>query len=579
MPRVRKAVQAAPAVTWKIALYIRLSREDWREDDKGGRNGARKDSAQDAPDVSRSIVEQKLMLQEYVETHFAEEEYVINDVYMDDGLTGTDDTREDFTRMMFDVDGGKVNCIIVKTLSRAFRNYADQGRYLEQVFPRKNVRFISIHNPFVDSFKDPDAIQNGMEIPINGLMNDRYAAKTSADIRRTFDAKRRRGEFIGAFAPYGYIKDPEDKNSLLIDEETAPIVRDIFSWFVDEGMSKTGIAKRLNELGVPNPSAYKARVQHFKYRNPNTAVNDGCWCSSVILNILRNEMYIGNMVQGRNRIISYKVHTQVNVPEEEWYVVPNTHEAIIDMDTFEKAQSLHARDTRTAPERKEVYLFSGFIRCADCKKAMRRKTAKELVYYYCRTKKDKGTCTNHSIREDILIHAVLDAIRVQISLVDSLADMLDTINQNPNVKKQSTRLTAMLKLREEELQKILAASESLYLDWKSGDISKDAHHRMRASFDEKADRLRETIRSIKDEIATMEKGVSSDDACLIAFKQHQNIEKLDRAIVVELIDAIYVHEGGQITIDFAFADEFKRVADFIENNQRELTVIKNEAVS
>ncbi len=575
MPRVRKAVQAAPSVVWKIALYIRLSREDWREDDKSGRNGARKESSQDAPNASRSIVEQKLMLQEYVEAHFAAEEYVVVDAYMDDGLTGTDDTRDDFVRMMFDVDAGNINCIIVKTLSRAFRNYADQGRYLEQVFPSKNVRFISIGNPFVDSFKYPDAIQNGMEIPINGLMNDRFAAKTSADVRRTFDAKRRRGEFIGAFAPYGYIKNPKNKNSLLVDEEAAQVVRGIFTWFVHDGMSKAGIAKKLNELGIPNPSAYKSRVQQVKYRNPKSAVNDGQWVGGIILKILKNAMYVGSMVQGRSRIISYKVHTQVSVPESEWYVVPNTHEAIIDMDTFEKAQSLHARDTRTAPDKKEVYLFSGFIRCADCKKLMRRRTSKELVYYYCRTQTDKGSCTKRSIREEILIQAVLDAIRMQISLVDSLADMLDTINQNSNVEKRSTRLIAMLKLREDELRKILIASESLYLDWKSGDISKDDHRRMKASFDEKAYRLKEAILSIKDEIAAMEKDVNSNDTYLSMLKQRQNIEKLNRGIVVALIDSIRVHEDGQLTIDFAFADEFKRVADYAEDNRKELTLVKS----
>ncbi len=539
MARVRKAAQAAVSIIWRIALYIRLSREDGNGDDK--------------TNVSRSIIEQRKMLQEYVETHF-QGVYSVVDVYIDDGLTGTDDSRDNFQRMMEDVETGKVNCIIVKTLSRAFRNYADQGRYLEQIFPRKGVRFISISNPFVDSFKDPDAIQNGMEIPINGLMNDRYAAKTSADIRRTFDAKRRRGEFIGAFAPYGYSKDPADKNRLLVDEEAAQVVRKIFLWFVNDGMSKAAIAKKLNELGVPNPSAYKTRVQQLRYRNPHALSSDGLWCGSMILNILTNEVYIGNMVQGRSRMISYKVHTQIRVPEAEWYIVPDTHEAIIDRGTFNKAQLLHSRDTRTAPDKREVYLFSGFLRCADCRKAMRRKQAKNLTYYFCRTKTDKGLCSKHTIREDKLMQAVLAAIRLQISLTGAAAEALAAINQAPAVKNGPAWPDNVLKKREEDLLKILAASDSLYLDWKDGIITKDDYLRMKARFDEKSGRLKESIETIKAENHASA-DMNPDGAYLAAFLEHKNIPALDRSIVVELIDMIYIHEGGQITINFAFADK------------------------
>jgi hypothetical protein len=299
----------------------------------------------------------------------------------------------------------------------------------------------------------------------------------------------------------------------------------------------------------------------------------------MILGILANEVYIGNMVQGRYRVISYKVHTQVKVPEGDWYVVPNTHEAIVDKELFAKAQLLHSRDTRTAPGKRENYLFSGFIRCADCKKSMRRKVSKGYVYYACRTKIDKGQCTKHSIREEKLTQAVLDAVRIQIGLVESLAETLDAINQNPTVKTQSNRLDGMLKLREEELQKIVTASDSLYMDWKNGDISKEEYRRMKAGFEEKTDRLREAIEHIKDEISTLGNGVNSDDAYLTAFRKHRNIQTLERGIVVELIDAIYVHENGELTIVFAFADELRRVVDFIENNRLDTTTIEADVAS
>ena len=578
MPRVRKAAQAAAAKLWKIGIYIRLSREDKEEEKEVKKRVGRNQPQNVDTDASGSIIEQDKILTEWVEEYFREEQYEIVDYFVDDGLTGTDDTRDDFQRLMECVENGRVNCIVVKTLSRAFRNYADQGRYLEQIFPRIGVRFISSGNPFVDSYIDPDAITGGMEIPINGLMNDRYAAKTSADIRRTFDAKRRRGEFIGGFAPYGYIKDPEDKNSIIIDPEAAAVVRDIFNWFVVDGMSKRGIALKLNELGVLNPTAYKQRVQKLKYKNPGTEMNDGLWMGSNIYTLLRNEVYIGNMVQGRNRTISYKVHTQINVPEEEWYIVPNTHEPIIDRQLFEQAQNLHKRDTRTAPGKKELYIFAGLLRCSDCKMAMRRSTANNHSYYSCRAARDKGNCANRSIREDRLIQAVLDAVRVQIELVQSLSDALDAINQRPNVKTQSNRLSTMLKVRQAELDKIISASDSLYIDWKNGDISREDHRRMKSSFDEKVDALQITIDNIKDEINTLAKGVNANDPYLTTFLKHKNITELNRGIVVELIDTVFVHVDGQITIDFSFDDELKRVLDFIENNQNDLVVVENQAV-
>ena len=220
---------------------------------------------------------------EFLEKFFPEE-YVIVDVYVDDGLTGTDYERPDFQRMIHDVEVGKVNCIVCKNLSRAFRNYSDQGYFLENFFPLHNTRFITLGDPKIDTYLNPEVV-SGMEVPINGLMNDRFAYKTSSDIRRTFDTKRRNGEFIGAFAPYGYEKHPEDKNALIIDEEAAQVVRNIFQWFVygdgstkiiidDDGiehevlvgsMSKEGISRKLNELGIPNPSLYK-KLRGFKYK-------------------------------------------------------------------------------------------------------------------------------------------------------------------------------------------------------------------------------------------------------------------------------------------------------------------------
>ena len=260
---------------WRVGLYIRLSREDGRTE-------------------SLSVQNQRKILMDYLKEEF-QGPWELEEIFVDDGLTGTDDSRESFQRMIAAVKEGAINCVVCKTLSRAFRNYADQGYFLEEFFPRYRTRFISVGNPRVDSFLDPEAVQMGLEIPINGILNDRYAAKTSADVRRTLDMKRRRGEFIGSFAPYGYAKDPADHNRLVPDREAAQVVEEIFQRYV-QGEGKGTIARQLNHRGIPNPTAYKAR-QGSRYRRPGPP-GDGLWTAATVGRILQNPVYGGTMGPG-----------------------------------------------------------------------------------------------------------------------------------------------------------------------------------------------------------------------------------------------------------------------------------------
>ncbi len=340
MARIRKS-EAGKTVSrqiiWKIGKYIRLSRDDGNV-------------------VSESVVNQDKILNDEIPGFFEDGLYEVVDTYIDDGTSGTTDLeRRDFQRMVQDMKCGRINCIIVKNLSRAFRNSANQGRFLEEFIPLYSTRFISLYQPRIDTFLDPEIVHS-LEVSITGFMNEQYAYKTSADVRRTFKNKRENGEFIGAFAPYGYAKDPDDKNKLIVDEEAAQVVRNIFNWFILERMSKAGIAKRLNEYGIPNPAAYK-RSKGFHYKNPHCKNNDGLWSPSTVARMLQNPLYIGVMRQGRQKVISYKVHKRASVPEEEWFIVENAVPAIIDNDTFEAAQGLHKRDTRTAPANKRYIYF------------------------------------------------------------------------------------------------------------------------------------------------------------------------------------------------------------------------------
>lgn len=561
MARIRKHSQPAKNIVWKVALYIRLSKEDGN-------------------DESLSIGNQRKILLEYVQKSF-EEEFIIIDAYVDDGKTGTDVNRPDFMRMEQDIKAGKVNCVIVKSLARAFRNLGDQQKYLEEFFPIHGVRFINIGSPLIDTYKSN---KMGLEVPIHGMFNEQFAASTSEEVRKTFNTKRREGEFIGAFAPYGYKKHPENKNQLIIDEEVAPIIRDIFNWFLygiehssneDTGsMSANGIAKELNERGIPCPAAYK-KQQGFKYKNPHNRFKECYWAGTTISRILRDRMYTGCMVQGKFRVISYKIHKQIKTPEDEWFVVENTHEAIISQEVFDEVARRLERDTRTAPGKKELHLFSGFVRCADCGRSLHRKKSKNLVYYFCRTSQlAEHACTKRTIREDALEDAVLQALRVQIAMVDDIMVVIDQINKAPRINNQSNRLSAMLKHHEEEYARLTKINDSLYMDWKNGDITREEYLRMKADISTRLEEVGKSIDKIREDCDVIASGITSENPYFLEFQKHRNIQSLKRDMLVDLVDTILLCENGELKIRFNFADQYGRILDFIENNEKELIVLE-----
>ena len=536
---------------WRIAIYIRLSKEDARSFDE-----------------SESVSNQRAIIEEHIAGFNDGDEYIIVDEYVDDGISGTtDDEREDFQRMLSDIKKGRINCVIVKDLARSFRNYSDQGYYLDDWFPRFNVRFISLYHQPLDSYKEPQNMRS-IAVPIQGVLNENHCAETSDKVREVFDMKRRNGEHIGSFAAYGYIKDPNDKNALVVDEEAAEVVRDIFAKFLD-GMSKNAIVHYLNEHGVLSPAAYKRERLGLKYQNPSIdPAKRPLWGAVTITTILKNRMYCGDMVQGRYRVKSYKIHVQEVVPEDEWYIVENTHEAIIDRDIFVKVQRLLLRDTRTAPQKKQIYLFSGFLRCADCGKAMTRSKVGGTVYYYCRTYKDqsKNACTKHTIKHNRLEAAVLYAVQQQVYLAVDYTKTIERINRVPLVKSQSKKLADAIEQKERELSKIARYKQAIYQDWKDGEISHSDYRHMKEDYEEQAEALNEVIEKLRAEQAELENGIDTENPFLKAFRQYGNIEKLTRDVLIELVDHIKVYEGGNISIVFRFADELRRIQEFIEVN-------------
>lgn len=536
---------------WRIAIYIRLSKEDAR-----------------CLDESESVTNQRAIIEDHIAGFNDGDEYIIVDEYVDDGISGTtDDERDDFQRMLSDIKRGRVNCVIVKDLARSFRNYSDQGYYLDDWFPRYNVRFISLFHQPLDSYKEPQNMRS-IAVPIQGVLNENHCAETSDKVREVFDMKRRNGEHIGSFAAYGYLKDPNDKNALVVDEEAAGVVRDIFQMFLD-GMSKNAIVRHLNDHGVLCPAAYKRERLGLKYQNPQMSMaKRPLWCAVTVGGILKNRMYCGDMVQGRYRMKSYKVHVQEVVPQDEWYIVENTHEAIIDRETFDKAQRLLMRDTRTGPQQKKLYLFSGFLKCADCGRAMSRSKVGNAVYYYCRTYKDqsKSACTKHTIKHIQLEAAVLYAIQQQVYLAVDFSKTIEQINKAPLVKSQSKKLHDAIDQKERELAKIVRYKQSIYQDWKDGEITHSDYRHMKEDYEQQAEALNQVLERLRDEQRELENGIDTENPFLATFRQYQNIEKLTRDVLIELVDHIKVYEGGSISIVFRFADELRRIREFIELN-------------
>ncbi len=518
---------------------------------------------------SNSVTSQKTLLNEFIEEY---DDLIVYDTYIDDGFTGTDFNRPSFQRLLEDMRNGNINCVIVKDLSRLGRNYIEVGNYIEQVFPLFNIRFIAI-NDFVDSFKNP-ASTNTILVPFKNLINDEYARDTSTKIRTSLNGKKKKGEFIGAFPSYGYIKNPKDKHKLIIDESVVDIIRNIFDWNVNEGIGKIAICHRLNDLGILNPTGHKKLELGQNYNNCGIQDNTYTWTPSTVRNILNNEVYIGNTVQGKRRTKSYKVHKVEQVPKEEWVRVENTHEPIIDKETFEKAQELVRRDTKVSQKTKELSVWAGFLRCADCKRAMNKKSStnksgSKYEYYICSTyrKKSNNLCTKHSIKVENLEKAVLKAINFHIDLLIDIEELVKQINESTYKNINNENIENMIIAKQNEISKISNFKMRLYEDWKNEDITRAEYLEYKQKYENDIERLKQNIERLENEKQKYERQSINSNEWIEKFKEQKGITELSRDIMMELIDCIYVKENGDIKIKFKFEDEFKRCLEYIENNK------------
>ncbi|MBQ9658356.1 MAG: recombinase family protein [Clostridia bacterium] len=540
---------------WQVAIYIRLSQED-------SDNGEGKQE-------SNSVTSQKTLINEFVEEN---DDLAVFDTYVDDGFSGTDFDRPGFQRMMEDMKDKNINCIIIKDLSRLGRNHYEAGNYIEKVFPLFNIRFISI-NDRIDSYKDPSSV-NTMLVPFKNLMNDEYARDTSTKIKSALNSRKKKGEFIGAFPSYGYVKDENDKHKLIIDEESAEIVRKIFEWKVNEGLGNLAICHRLNDMGVLNPTGHKRKKLNQNYNNSEMKEDDYSWCPSTVRNILKNDVYIGNVTQGKRKVKSYKIHKVEQVPEDEWVTVENMHEPIIEKELFNKAQGLRQVDTRVQ-DTGYLSMWAGILKCADCGRAMHKKICKNksgtvYEYYICGTyrKKSNKLCTKHTLKIEELENSVLEAIKLHIELLIDTENILDQINKSKIKQLPNANMDSIKQAKEKEIERLNNLKRCLYEDWKNEDITREEYLEYKQKYEQDIEKLKDIILNLDKQKEKQEEIIEGNSQWIENFKKYKNIFELDRNITTELIDNIEVYENKKIKIHFKFMNELDKILEYINKENK-----------
>jgi site-specific DNA recombinase len=540
--------------SYTAAVYLRLSREDG-------------DKAE-----SDSIHNQRELIKEYLTHH---PEITNTKEYVDDGFSGTNFERPGFIRMMSDIENHRIDCIIVKDLSRFGRNYIETGKYLDRIFPMLEVRFISINDNY-DNIKESDDADQ-IVIPFKNLINDAYCRDISIKIRSQLDVKRRNGKFVGSFAGYGYKKDPKDRNHLIIDEYAANIVQTIFNMKL-QGYSAGTIADYLNEQDVLTPMEYK-RSCGMNFNSGFRISTDPVWHPNMVTRILKNEVYTGMTVQGKNRKINYKVKKLQPVEEAEWIRVPGTHEAIVSRDIFDSVQNLLLLETRIAPEKTQVDVFSGLVRCGDCGQNMVRrcvrKKNKKYYYYHCSTYKNGMGCTSHLISAEKLYDVVLMQTQKQIGMLLKAEEVLKAADSLPGEQFHMRALNKQLEELAKEIERYSDLRAKLYQDMSDQVVSREEYKELDNRFSRK---IKEAKR-VQKEISQKKEHLNLDEILkqdwLKEFEQYRNIQKLERKIVVALIEKIIVYAKDRIEIRFLYMDAMDMMieaAEFCEKQAEERSV-------
>lgn len=545
--------------TFKVAIYLRLSKED---DDLSCSSGAKSES--------NSISNQRKLIYDFMKSH---PELELYDEYKDDGKSGSNFDRAEFQRMMKDIEAGKVNCVIVKDQSRFGRDYIDVGKYKEKIFPKLGVRFITINEGY-DSLSATSS--DDLAFTINSFVYDFYIRDISTKIRTNLTAKKQNGEYAGAFVAYGYVKDSDDKSKLVVDPFAANVVRDIFRWKI-EGLSPQNIAVRLNRLGIPSPTEYK-RLSGSKYKTSFQTSSKAIWSHVSVRRILKNEIYLGVMIQGKRTTPNYKTKTVVTKAESEWLRVEGTHEAIISVRDFELVQELLKDDTHCRAGDVTVPVYAGRIYCGDCGATAVRKTVsyagKRYVYYVCNANKhDKTVCSRHSIREDILGQVIYQTVRHQIDL---LLDVDKALRQFENLsweKHKLKQLDASIEIQEEVVRKNNTLRLGIYEDLRAGLLDRSEYESLKKELAERIAEATAAIEKLNKEKREILDGVSKQQSWIEQFRQYENVTELTRPMVIHLIERINIFEDSNIEIVFRHRNQIEEILRFISEQTTDKKVL------
>ena len=536
---------------YHAAIYVRLSKED------GDVAGASKSE-------SNSISNQRELIRDFLKD---KEDIVVVSERVDDGYSGSSFERPGFQQMLEDIRRGAVDCVIVKDLSRFGREYIDTGRYIERLFPALGVRFIAVNDHY-DSLRG-DGQGDEILVPFKNLINDAYCRDISVKIRSHLEVKRRNGEFIGAFAPYGYQKDGEDRHRLVVDAYAAGVVRDIFRMKL-HGMSQDAIAGKLNRDGILSPMEYK-NSRGINFRTAFRVKAASGWSPVAVRRILENEVYIGNLVQGRQSTPNHKVKKSIRKDKGDWVRVEKNHEPVVSERDFAVVQKLLGMDTRTAPDREGVYLLSGIAVCGDCGAPMVRKVSsvngKRYCYYICSGHKAGGSCGPHRIPVQALEDAVFVLLKRHIGCILDLERVLEYAGTVPfrdlDVRKLEERREKLLG----EAERCRELRMMLYEDMKDGVITKEDYVELHAAYEARGKEAQEAAGKAEREIRAVLEGDEDKYRWISYFKEYRDIGELTRNVVVALISEVRVYDRENIEVVFDFADQYRQALEYVEGRE------------
>ena len=515
---------------WRAGLYIRLSVEF---------NSNRGDSLE----TQRQIMEAHLALYPDIE---------IVDIYTDNGISGQTFERPDFQRMLADIEVQKIDCVVVKDLSRLGRNAIDSGYYVEKYFPLHGVRFLAINDQY-----DSEAVDNGssqIALPLRNLMNEAYALDISRKVRAQQHQAMRAGEFIGSRPPYGYRKDPANCHRLLVNTDTAPVVRQIFRWAAD-GVALNAIVKKLNEASVPTPSHYLASIGLI---SNNKIMGSGKWQTRTVGKILADEVYVGDMVQGKTRSVKRK---QVPTDPADWIVIRDTHEPLVSRELFQKAQNVRAQAAQKYAKTEKLSfspnIFKGRIFCGHCGKSLHRQRSHDRYFFRCisNDRIRKGSCPGdiRVLPEDELISVILDIIQKQASIIINNGCWS---KRNGKVAEQSAAIGKEIARLQQETERDRKYLISLYEHFVSGVLSKTEYTELKTGYEQKIKAATSRSQQLLEQNRSLERDLNDYIELSDRLASLKGDITLTGDLIGRLVERIVVYDEQNISVHFKFRDEF-----------------------